>query len=34
MKLLGVRSLDELEPAHVTQLHRLQPREAIDRPPV
>jgi L-lactate dehydrogenase (cytochrome) len=24
MKLLGVRSLDELEPGHVTQLHRLQ----------
>jgi L-lactate dehydrogenase (cytochrome) len=34
MKLLGVRSLDELEPAHVTQLHRLHPREAIDRPPL
>ena len=26
MKLLGVRSLDELEPAHVTQLQRLVPR--------
>ncbi|MEZ5256915.1 MAG: alpha-hydroxy acid oxidase [Ilumatobacteraceae bacterium] len=25
MKLLGVRSLDELEPAHVTQLHRYGP---------
>ena len=25
MKLLGVRSLDELEPAHVTQLHRYVP---------
>lgn len=26
MKLLGVRSLDELEPEHVTQLQRLVPR--------
>lgn len=26
MKLLGVHSLDELEPAHVTQLERLVPR--------
>lgn len=26
MKLLGVRSLDELEPSHVTQLTRLAPR--------
>jgi len=26
MKLLGVRSLDELEPGHVTQLRRLVPR--------
>lgn len=26
MKLLGVRSLDELEPHHVTQLQRLVPR--------
>ena len=26
MKLLGVRSLDELEPGHVTQLQRLLPR--------
>lgn len=26
MRLLGVRSLDELEPAHVTQLIRLEPR--------
>lgn len=26
MKLLGVRSLDELEPGHVTQLQRLIPR--------
>lgn len=26
MKLLGVRSLDELEPRHVTQLQRLVPR--------
>ena len=26
MKLLGVRSLDELEPGHVTQLERLTPR--------
>jgi L-lactate dehydrogenase (cytochrome) len=25
MKLLGVKSLDELEPGHVTQLRRLQP---------
>jgi L-lactate dehydrogenase (cytochrome) len=28
MKLLGAHTLDELEPAHVTQLHRLLPREA------
>ena len=28
MKLLGVRSLDELEPGHVTQLARLQPRRS------
>ena len=27
MKLLGVHALDELEPEHVTQLHRLLPRE-------
>ena len=27
MKLLGAHSLDELEPGHVTQLHRLVPRE-------
>ena len=26
MKLLGARSLEELEPAHVTQLERLVPR--------
>jgi L-lactate dehydrogenase (cytochrome) len=26
MRLLGVVSLDELEPAHVTQLARLEPR--------
>jgi L-lactate dehydrogenase (cytochrome) len=26
MKLLGVASLDELSPAHVTQLQRLVPR--------
>ncbi len=26
MRLLGVTSLDELEPGHVTQLERLQPR--------
>ena len=26
MRLLGVRSLDELEPGHVTQLVRLEPR--------
>jgi hypothetical protein len=26
MRLLGVRSLDELEPGHVTQLVRLAPR--------
>ena len=26
MRLLGVRSLDELEPDHATQLVRLQPR--------
>ncbi|MGP9744792.1 alpha-hydroxy acid oxidase [Brachybacterium sp. AOP29-B2-41] len=28
MKLLGAHSLDELEPGHVTQLHRLVPRES------
>lgn len=28
MKLLGVRSIGELEPGHVTQLRRLVPREA------
>jgi L-lactate dehydrogenase (cytochrome) len=27
MRLLGVRTLDELEPRHVTQLHRLAPGE-------
>src|SRR5699024_109680 len=27
MKLLGAHSLDELEPKHVTQLHRLLPRQ-------
>lgn len=27
MRLLGVRTLDELEPGHVTQLVRLEPRE-------
>ncbi|HIW63970.1 MAG TPA: alpha-hydroxy-acid oxidizing protein [Candidatus Stackebrandtia excrementipullorum] len=27
MRLLGVNSLEELEPQHVTQLHRLAPRE-------
>lgn len=27
MKLLGVRSIDELEPGHVTQLQRLVPRQ-------
>jgi isopentenyl diphosphate isomerase/L-lactate dehydrogenase-like FMN-dependent dehydrogenase len=26
MRLLGVTTLDELEPAHVTQLVRLEPR--------
>jgi L-lactate dehydrogenase (cytochrome) len=26
MKLLGASSIDELEPAHVTQLERLVPR--------
>jgi len=26
MRLLGVRTLDELEPGHVTQLVRLEPR--------
>jgi L-lactate dehydrogenase (cytochrome) len=26
MKLLGARSIDELEPSHVTQLERLAPR--------
>ena len=26
MRLLGVASLDELEPSHVTQLQRLAPR--------
>jgi isopentenyl diphosphate isomerase/L-lactate dehydrogenase-like FMN-dependent dehydrogenase len=26
MKLLGVKSLEELEPGHVTQLQRLTPR--------
>jgi L-lactate dehydrogenase (cytochrome) len=25
MKLLGVHTVDELEPGHVTQLRRLQP---------
>ena len=28
MKLLGAHTLDELEPSHVTQLHRLLPRGA------
>jgi L-lactate dehydrogenase (cytochrome) len=28
MKLLGVASLDELEPSHVTQLTRLTPLES------
>ena len=34
MKLLGVHTLDELEPSHVTQLHRLLPRphDAADHP--
>ena len=27
MRLLGVASLDELEPGHVTQLQRLVPRQ-------
>ena len=27
MRLLGVKSLDELEPRHVTQLERLVPRQ-------
>jgi L-lactate dehydrogenase (cytochrome) len=31
MKLLQVASVDELEPAHVTQLTRLRPREQEDR---
>jgi L-lactate dehydrogenase (cytochrome) len=30
MKLLGATSLDELEPAHVTQLHRLRPARVDD----
>jgi len=30
MKLLGVHSLDELEPKHVTQLERLVPRRSAD----
>lgn len=33
MKLLGVRALEELEPGHVTQLRRLQPRPAPDLTP-
>jgi isopentenyl diphosphate isomerase/L-lactate dehydrogenase-like FMN-dependent dehydrogenase len=28
MRLLGVRTLDELEPSHVTMLERLAPRLA------
>ncbi len=30
MKLLGVHHLDELDPGHVTQLHRLAPRPGND----
>ena len=33
MKLLGVASLDELEPGHVTQLRRLAPMRLDDRQP-
>ncbi len=33
MKLLGVSSLDELEPGHVTQLRRLAPMRLDDRQP-
>ena len=32
MKLLGVRELAELTPAHVTQLHRLVPLSRADGP--
>ena len=31
MKLLGARSLEELEPGHVTQLERLAPRARVPR---
>ena len=31
MRLLGVNSLDELEPGHVTQLERLVPRARSTR---
>ena len=34
MKLLGARSIDELQPAHVTQLERLVPRSREAREPV
>jgi L-lactate dehydrogenase (cytochrome) len=29
MRLLGVTTLDELEPGHVTQLQRLEPRPRV-----
>jgi L-lactate dehydrogenase (cytochrome) len=32
MQLLGVTSLDELEPRHVTQLQRLAPIPRPERP--
>jgi L-lactate dehydrogenase (cytochrome) len=32
MRLLGVATLDELEPRHVTQLRRLAPIRMIDLP--
>ena len=32
MRLLGVTSLEELNPSHVTQLQRLMPREAVVAP--
>jgi isopentenyl diphosphate isomerase/L-lactate dehydrogenase-like FMN-dependent dehydrogenase len=34
MKLLGARSIDELEPSHVTQLERLVPRRREAPEPV
>ena len=32
MRLLGVTSLDELKPRHVTQLRRLAPRDSMAAP--